>query len=155
MSHLPSNIISIINLSCRSAWFFLAFKQRIVDRIMKSAKGRGPGDEDNLARIVYPLSTLISWATVVASSLFSLHALGVDVQPLLALGSVSTLAIGFAAQSTVSNVLSAFSLYAARPFIAGDRVVLKSMSGATVTSGTVQRIAPMHTVIKTDAGMPM
>ena len=112
-------------------------------------------DADQLARIVFPLSTLISWGTVVAATLTSLNALGINIAPVLALGSVSTLAIGLAAQSTVSNVVAAFSLYASRPFIAGDRVTLKSMGGSTVVAGTVQRILPMHTIIKTDAGTPM
>lgn len=112
-------------------------------------------DEDNIARIIFPVSSLISWATVVAATLFSLTALGINVKPLLALGSVSTLAIGFAAQSTVSNVVSAFSLYTARPFIAGDRIQLRTMTGATVVAGTVHKILPMHTIIQTDNGPPV
>ena len=112
-------------------------------------------DSDNLARIVLPVSSLITWAIYVAAILCSLVAFGIDIKPMLALGSVSTLAIGFAAQSTVANVVSAFSLYTSRPFIAGDRIQLKTMSGALVVSGTVQKILPMHTIIKTDNGTPM
>lgn len=112
-------------------------------------------DSDNLARIVSPLSSIITWATVTIAVLSSLSALGINVQPFLAFGSVSTLAAGFAAQSTVSNVVSALSLYTARPFISGDRVQLKTLSGALVVSGTVDRVMPLHTIIKSDAGTPM
>lgn len=122
---------------------------------MSAAAMESSIDDDNLARIVFPLSTLINWATITAAILSSLHALGINIQPLLALGSVSTIAIGFAAQSTVTNVVSAFSLYTARPFIVGDRIQLKSMSGAVVVHGTVEKILPMSTVIKTDGGPRM
>ena len=48
---------------------------------------------------------------------------------MLAFGGASTLAIGLAAQSTVSNLVAALSLYTSRAFIKGDRVQFKSMSG--------------------------
>ena len=138
-----------------ATWFFLNLKSALVDSIMKNASAVASMDDDNLARLVYPISTLISWATVTGSVLFSLNVAGINVKPILALGSVSTLAIGFAAQSVVSNIVSAFSLYTSRPFIAGDRVCLKTMSGSVVVTGTVEKIMPMHTVFKTDTGTPI
>ena len=122
---------------------------------MSNAAANKSMDEDNLARIVLPLSSLVSWATVLAATLLSVAVAGINIKPILALGSVSTLAIGFASQSIVANMVSAFSLYTSRPFIAGDRVVLKTMSGATVVAGTVQKIMPMHTIIKMDDGPAM
>jgi MscS family membrane protein len=44
-------------------------------------------------------------------------------------------AVGFAAQSTMQNVVSALQIYSTRPFIVGDRVQLKSMSGSTIVAG--------------------
>jgi MscS family membrane protein len=143
--------------AARSTWFFVSWKNRVVRALVAAAAAGDPSGEggSGLARIAYPLSSLLSWAVVSGGAVASLAVYGINVQPLLALGSVSTLAVGFAAQSTVANVVSAFSLHASRPFIAGDRVALKSMSGAAVAAGTVQRIMPLHTVIRTDAGTPM
>ena len=45
------------------------------------------------------------------------------------------MAVGFAAQSTMQNVVSALQIYSTRPFIVGDRVQLKSMSGSTIVAG--------------------
>jgi small-conductance mechanosensitive channel len=105
-----------------------------------------------VTRFVKPLSQLLSWGIIVAAGLSSLATIGVDVTPMLTLGSVSTVAIGFAAQSTIANLVSALALYTSRTFIAGDRVQFKSMSGSTVVSGTVQDIRPMRTLVKCDNG---
>lgn len=147
-------VVAIIFL----AWFFINLKNQLVKNIMANAAASSTDyttENDGLARIVVPISSLISWGVVVATFLISLTAVGIDVKPLLALGSVSGLAIGFAAQSTVANVVSAFSLYTSRPFIAGDRVQFKTMSGANVISGTIQKILPLHTIIKSDNGTPI
>lgn len=48
---------------------------------------------------------------------------------------VCAVAVGFAAQSTMQNVVSALQIYSTRPFIVGDRVQLKSMSGSTIVAG--------------------
>jgi small-conductance mechanosensitive channel len=92
---------------------------------------------------------------VTGATLASLVAFGFNIRPLLTLGSVSTLAIGFAAQSTVANIVSALSLYTSRPFIRGDQIILQTMSGSTVVKGTVEQILPMQTIITTDAGHPL
>jgi small-conductance mechanosensitive channel len=146
---------SEVSLLIFCGWFFINLKNRLVENILAAERRRCEEPEDSIGRIVEPVSTLVSWATVVATTLISIKAMGFNIQPLLALGSVSTLAIGFAAQSVVANVISAFSLYASRPFVAGDRVMLKTMSGGLVVSGTVERIMPMYTVIQTDTGCPI
>ena len=42
-------------------------------------------------------------------------AFGVNVQPLLTFGSISTVAVGFAAQSTMQNVVSALQIVSSLP----------------------------------------
>lgn len=49
------------------------------------------------------------------SVLLALTCLGFDVRPLLALGSVSSLIVGLAAQSTLSNFVSAMALVRGLP----------------------------------------
>ena len=44
------------------------------------------------------------------ASVAGLGAIGIDIRPLLALGSVSSLVAGLAAQTTLSNLVSALSL---------------------------------------------
>lgn len=42
-----------------------------------------------------------------------------------------------------------------RPFVVGDRVELRTSSGASVVTGLVERIAPMHTTIRSDLNTPV
>ena len=109
-------------------------------------------DNNEVSRFMQPISQLLTWAIVLAVSLSVLMTVGIDVGPMLTVGSVSTIAIGFAAQSTVGNLVSALSLYTSRTFIAGDRVEFKSLGGSTVVAGTVQEIKPMRTLVKCDNG---
>lgn len=51
-------------------------------------------------------------AIVVAAVLANAANFGVNLQPILAFGSISTVAVGFAAQSTMANVVSALQICA-------------------------------------------
>ena len=62
-------------------------------------------------------------------------------------------AVGLATQSVASNVVSALSLFASRPFVVGDRVQLLS-GGAVVVEGLVEQIEPMRTVLRDAEGNP-
>ena len=135
------------------AWTLLRVKDKViraVGDIVKSTKSFGQDSE--ISRFLQPLSSLLTWAIVLSTMLSCLLVLGIDVGPMLAVGSVSTIAIGFAAQSTVGNLVAALSLYTSGTFIAGDRVQFKSMGGSTVVSGTVMDIRPMKTLVKCDNG---
>lgn len=136
------------------AWTLLRLKDKLlraVGEIAKSSEDSGI-DEAQILRFLQPLSTLLTWAVVIGATLSSLMIFGVDIGPMLAVGGASTLAIGLAAQSTVSNLVAALSLYTSRTFIKGDRVQFKSMSGSTVVAGTVLDIQPLKTLVKTDNG---
>ena len=52
---------------------------------------------------------------------------GVNVQPLLAAGGVSGIAIGFGAQKLTQNVLSGAKLFLTQPFVVGERVRLEQV----------------------------
>lgn len=112
-------------------------------------------DADNLARVISPVSTLLSVFIILAAMLMSIKTAGFDIGPLLAFSSMGTLAVGIAAQTTISNIGSALSLYLSQPFRRGDQIQLKSLSGERVIKGTVDRILPMQTVIFTDELVPM
>jgi small-conductance mechanosensitive channel len=62
-------------------------------------------------------------------------------------------AVGLATQSVATNVVSALSLFASRPFVVGDRVQLMK-GGAVVVEGKVEHIEPMRTVLRDPEGNP-
>ena len=45
--------------------------------------------------------------------------------------------------------------FVTRPFVVGDRVELRTSSGASVVTGLVERIAPMSTTIRNDFNIPI
>lgn len=58
-------------------------------------------------------------AIVLGAGLTTMTAFGVNVQPLLAVGSIGTVAVGFAAQSTMQNVVSALQIVRHRTYLGG------------------------------------
>lgn len=56
------------------------------------------------------MGTLLGWALGAAGILNVLHAVGINIQPLLAAGGVSGIALGFGAQKLTQNVLSGAKL---------------------------------------------
>ena len=68
-----------------------------------------------LERVVLPFSALAGWGIVAVGVLTSLHALGVNIQPLLTVGGVGGLAVGFGAQSVTANGMAGINLVRALP----------------------------------------
>jgi small-conductance mechanosensitive channel len=66
-----------------------------------------------LDRIVLPMSSLASWAMILMGGLTSLIVVGVNVQPLLAFGGVSGIAIGLGAQQVTANLVAGINLVSA------------------------------------------
>lgn len=56
------------------------------------------------------MSQLAGWAMIAVGVLTSLHILGVNIQPLLAVGGVSGIAIGFGAQTVTANAIAGVNL---------------------------------------------
>ena len=57
-----------------------------------------------------PLNTLATWLLGIAGALNVLHVFGYNVQPLLAAGGVSGIALGFGAQKITQNLLSGITM---------------------------------------------
>lgn len=70
-----------------------------------------------------------------------LQVVGVNVQPLLAAGGVSGIAIGFGAQKLTQNVLSGAKLFLTQPFVVGERVRLLGSGGGEVVSGIIETVS--------------
>jgi Mechanosensitive ion channel len=98
----------------------------------------------NFKRTLLPLNDLVSWVVVGLSGIVCLRILGVDPSPILALGSVSGIVVGFASQNLLLNLISGISIFLTRPFVVGDMVAVRQ--GATlVAQGTIANISPLRT----------
>lgn len=60
--------------------------------------------------MIQPLNTLATWVLSVACIMNVLHVVGYNVQPLLAAGGVSGIALGFGAQKITQNLLAGITL---------------------------------------------
>ena len=78
-------------------------------------------------------SALIDKAMTVSAYIltayYCLSALGVNMSGLLAVGGVSGIAIGFAAQKLVSNCIGGILIFVTQPFVEGDRVQFATGAG--------------------------
>jgi len=45
--------------------------------------------------------------------------------------------------------------FISRPFVVGDRIEISSVGGSKFVVGTVERVDPMRTIIRTDSCMPI
>jgi small-conductance mechanosensitive channel len=91
------------------------------------------------------LARRFSWySLVVLVLLTTLRQLGFDLQVLLGAAGLFTVAIGFASQTSMSNLISGLFIVFERPFVVGD--VIRMASG---TSGEVLSIGLLSTNLRT------
>jgi MscS family membrane protein len=72
---------------------------------------------------------------LVVASVVTLQNLGMNVTGLLASLSIGGLAVGLAAQDTLSNLFGAVAIFADKPFRVGDRIQLDSIDGTVEAIG--------------------
>lgn len=109
-----------------------------------AARPQMPGGND-LAREFNPLFSMAGTIFIaVIAAITILQRFGVNVASLVVSLGVGSLAIGLAAQDTLSNMFAGFTLMLDRPFRAGDRIQLAS--GET---GDVEAIGMRATLIRT------
>lgn len=86
---------------------------------------------------------LVGYVIVALSLVIALEQIGFDVSVLVGAAGVLTIAVGFAAQTSVSNVISGLFLVAERPFVIGDTVQIGT------TAGVVHSIGFMSMTLRT------
>ncbi len=86
---------------------------------------------------------IVLYGVFTIAVIFALANLGLKVSGLLATAGIFTVALGFAAQTSVSNVISGFFLLFDRPFSIGDTVKIDT------TLGTILSIDLLSTRIRT------
>lgn len=151
-------------------WVLLRFKDRMVQvMVHKSLRAQAKSEANvlldptnkrerdtvtTIERVFLPLSGAASWLMVAAGALTALHVVGLNLQPLLAVGGVSGIIVGLSAQTIMANMLSGINLFLSQPFVVGERVKLLTSSGNTAFEGTIESIYPMRTVIRSDHDLP-
>jgi small-conductance mechanosensitive channel len=104
----------------------------VVSRLLGAAAGRVVGSrmgkqEAMLARrgVFYGLAVLLIAST--------LHQLGFKLGVLLGAAGVLTVAVGFASQTSASNLISGLFLIAERPFVVGDFITVEGVTGEVLS----------------------
>ena len=86
---------------------------------------------------------MVTWGVVIMAFATALQELGFDLTVLLGAAGVLTVAVGFASQTSASNVISGLFLIGERPFSVGDSVMIGG------TEGEVLSIDLLSTKIRT------
>lgn len=86
----------------------------------------GPGQAKVIRRVVL-------YAGIIVVILSALHQLGVDLSVLLGAAGILTVAIGFASQTSASNIISGLFLLGEQPFVLGDVIQVGPTTGELVS----------------------
>ncbi len=98
---------------------------RMVDRVIQTVLTRAHMD---LTAVTF-IRTLLRFTLGIVAGLTALDQLGVDTTSILTSLGVVGLTLGFAAQDTLSNVISGLFIFWDRPFVIGDLVELDGEYG--------------------------
>ena len=112
--------------------------RRYSERLLRSV-----GLETTTAR---PLSRLAGAAVFVGGFMYALRAVDIAIGPLLGALGVAGLALAFALQDIIENLIAGIMLQARQPFAIGDQVAVGDHTG------TVQDITIRSTILKTFDG---
>lgn len=112
----------------------------VADLFAKKAERTDTKLDDQLVPLLRRSMKVI---VVVVGVIFVLQNLDVDVTSLLAMGTVGTLAVSFAAKDIVANLFGSVSIFADRPFHVGDWVVIGD------TEGVVEEVGMRSTRVRT------
>jgi MscS family membrane protein len=115
------------------AWFLLRLigraERNIVTRAAREGRTLDPTAIDAIGKLVRA-------AVLITTALLVMQSFGLSIGGLVALGGVGGIALGFAAQSLVANLVGGLTIYASRPFKVGEWIILPG----TEVMGEVQDI---------------
>ena len=80
-----------------------------------------------------PISRIAFWVVAIGGTAGALRQVGFDLSVLLGAAGIFTVAIGFASQTSASNLVSGLFLLAERPFQIGDSVRMGTTSGEVLS----------------------
>lgn len=79
------------------------------------------------------LPNFIFYFTITLTLITSLDLLNINIKYLLGTAGFLTVALGFASQTSVSNIISGFFLMSERPFVIGDTVKIDQLTGVILS----------------------
>lgn len=129
--YFPSarNIASVIV----AAWFLVRVERRVEKNLYTRARILKTELDETAADAIGKLARAV---IIVAAVLTTMQSLGFSIAGLLAFGGAAGIALGFAAQTLVANLLGGLTVYASRIFKIGDDIIFPG----TKLAGTVQKI---------------
>jgi MscS family membrane protein len=130
--HLISNALKI-TVACSLTYVALKFVDLLMGIWQKRAEVTHAGMMD--LHLLPIIRKSIKIFVVVIAALVTSQNLGMNVTGLLASLSIGGLAVGLAAQDTLSNLFGAVAIFADKPFRVGDRIQLDSIDGQVETIG--------------------
>ncbi|KAL4519787.1 hypothetical protein Ndes2526B_g01644 [Nannochloris sp. 'desiccata'] len=134
------------------AWSLTRLTNRLIQAIRFKILKEGDEGSSTLSRLMDGLSSVINWIIWITAAFVALKAYGIDVQPLLASLGASSIILGIAAQSVLSNVIAAISFYTSPCFVPGDTVELLTQGGGLVVRGQIQVTTLARTIIRAEDG---
>lgn len=93
------------------------------------------------------LRRVVSYFIIVVAVIWALRELGFQLGALLGAAGLFTVAVGFAARTSISNLISGIFLIGERPFVVGDAIKVGEITG------TVLSVDLMSTKVKTFDGL--
>lgn len=136
-------------------WFVLRLQRRAMANLRWRARGQDRHFDETAADAI---SKLVTATIILVALLVTMQTFGFSVASLLTFGGVAGIALGFAAQGLVSNLLGGVTIYASRPFKVGDHIIFQNSNpnGGYIgwQSGEVQHIGWRATRILDWNGKP-
>ena len=102
------------------AWGFSRWVRAYVTRLYNPQKG-----------LIF--GKLVFWPIALVLAVSVLRELGFSLAPLLGAAGIMGVALGFASQTSVSNIISGFFLLAEEPFMVGDVINVGDVTGVVLT----------------------
>lgn len=102
------------------AWFLVRLVRRATRNLSARATQRGTSFDETAADAIRKVSSAL---IIAVALMIIIQALGFSVASLLTFGGVAGIAVGFAAQGLVANLLGGITIYASRPFIVGEYII--------------------------------
>ncbi|WP_146030617.1 mechanosensitive ion channel family protein [Castellaniella caeni] len=102
-------------------WFLLRAVNQIQSNLLGRAQARGRELDPTAADAIGKLTKA---SIVITAILMVMQALGFSIAGLLAFGGMGGIAVGFAAQSLVANLLGGLTIFASRPFKVGEYIII-------------------------------
>ena len=124
---------------------------KIILRYLKRAFEKYDYIDQGLENFIFRIASVALWAVVI---LTAANELGINVTGIVAALGIVGLAMAFAAQDTMENIIAGIFIIIDRPFREGERILLPKKIGGLYSSwGDVQEIGLRTTTVRSTDGV--